>query len=144
MKKVSDILRRKGSNMISVLPQSTVLDALKIMADKNIGSVMVMEEDKYLGLVTERDYSRKVVLKERSSTDTFVSDIMSTDLPLVAPTETVEYCMQLMSDKNVRYLPVSENNKVVGIISINDLVKETILSQQETINHLQDYLHSNG
>lgn len=130
--------------MISVLPQSTVLDALKVMADKNIGSVLVMEEASYLGLMTERDYCRKVMLKERSSTDTTVSNIMSTDLPLVQRTDTVEYCMQLMSDKNVRYLPVSENEKVIGIISINDLVKETILSQQETINHLQDYLHSNS
>jgi CBS domain-containing protein len=144
MKKVSDILNRKGTKMISVLPSTTVLDALRIMADKNIGSVMVMEENKYLGLMTERDYSRKIVLKERSSTDTKVSEIMSTDLPRVKKDDTIEYCMQLLSDKNVRYLPVEDNGEVVGIISINDVVKETILSQQETINNLQTYLYSNS
>lgn len=144
MKKVLDILNRKGSRMISVLPSTTVLDALKIMADKNIGSVMVMEKNKYFGLMTERDYSRKIVLKERSSTDTKVSEIMSTDLPLVKNSDTIEFCMQLMSDKNVRYLPVAENGEVTGIISINDVVKETILSQQETINNLQSYLYSNS
>ncbi len=130
--------------MISVLPATTVLDSLRIMADKNIGSVMVIEENKYLGLMTERDYSRKIVLKERSSTDTLVSEIMSTDLPHVKTSDTIEYCMQLMSDKNVRYLPVAENGEVIGIISINDVVKETILAQQETINNLQSYLYSNS
>lgn len=130
--------------MISVLPATTVLDSLRIMADKNIGSVMVMEENKYLGLMTERDYSRKIVLKERSSTDTLVSEIMSTDLPHVKTSDTIEFCMQLMSDKNVRYLPVAENGEVIGIISINDVVKETILAQQETINNLQSYLYSNS
>jgi CBS domain-containing protein len=144
MKKVSDILNRKGTKMISVLPATTVLDSLRIMADKNIGSVMVMEENKYLGLMTERDYSRKIVLKERSSTDTLVSEIMSTDLPHVKTSDTIEFCMQLMSDKNVRYLPVAENGEVIGIISINDVVKETILAQQETINNLQSYLYSNS
>ncbi len=144
MKKVSDILNRKGTKMISVLPATTVLDSLRIMADKNIGSVMVIEENKYLGLMTERDYSRKIVLKERSSTDTLVSEIMSTDLPHVKTSDTIEYCMQLMSDKNVRYLPVAENGEVIGIISINDVVKETILAQQETINNLQSYLYSNS
>jgi CBS domain-containing protein len=144
MKKVSDILNRKGTKMISVLPSTTVLDALRIMADKNIGSVMVMEENKYFGLMTERDYSRKIVLKEKSSTDTKVSEIMSTDLPHVKKGDSIEYCMQLMSEKNVRYLPVAENGEVIGIISINDVVKETILSQQETINNLQSYLYSNS
>ncbi|MBA2328408.1 MAG: CBS domain-containing protein [Flavisolibacter sp.] len=144
MKKVSDILNRKGTKMISVLPATTVLDSLRIMADKNIGSVMVIEENKYLGLITERDYSRKIVLKERSSTDTLVSEIMSTDLPHVKTSDTIEFCMQLMSDKNVRYLPVAENGEVIGIISINDVVKETILAQQETINNLQSYLYSNS
>jgi CBS domain-containing protein len=144
MKKVSDILNRKGTKMISVLPSTTVLDALRIMADKNIGSVMVMEENKYFGLMSERDYSRKIVLKDKSSTDTKVSEIMSTDLPHVKKGDTIEYCMQLMSEKNVRYLPVAENGEVIGIISINDVVKETILSQQETINNLQSYLYSNS
>lgn len=121
---------------------TTVLEALRIMADQNIGSVMVMDGQNYLGIITERDYSRKVILKGKSSTDTKVSEIMSEDLPRVSPNDTIEYCMQLMSDKNIRYLPVFENDKLCGIVSINDLVKETILTQQETISQLKDYLHA--
>jgi CBS domain-containing protein len=141
-KKVADILLRKGSHITSVSPDTSVLEALKIMADQNIGSVMVMSNGKYLGLVTERDYSRKVALQGKSSTDTLAKEIMSNNLPRVTPVDLVEYCMQLMSDKNIRYLPVFDNDLVIGIVSINDLVKETILAQQETISHLKDYLHS--
>jgi predicted transcriptional regulator len=141
-KKVTDILLRKGSKITSVAPESSVLDALKIMAEQNIGSVMVMAEGRYLGLVTERDYSRKIVLQGKSSTDTKVTEIMSSDLPRVTPNDSVEYCMQLMSDKNIRYLPVFDNDTTIGIVSINDVVRETILSQQETISQLKDYLHS--
>ncbi len=112
------------------------------MADQNIGSIMVVDNDRYLGIMTERDYSRKVILKGKSSTDTKVSEIMSEDLPRVNPSDSIEYCMQLMSDKNIRYLPVFENEKLVGIVSINDLVRETILTQQETISQLKDYLHA--
>ena len=141
-KKVTDILLRKGSNIISVTPNNSVLEALQIMADKNIGSVMVMDNGKYLGMMTERDYSRKIVLQGKSSTDTKVSEIMSSNMPRVTPADSVDYCMQLMSDKNIRYVPVFENDTVLGIVSINDVVKETILSQQETISQLKDYLHS--
>ena len=112
------------------------------MADQNIGSVMVMDHAQYLGIMTERDYSRKVILKGKSSTDTQVAEIMSDDLPRVSPADTVEFCMQLMSDKNIGYLPVFDGQLLCGIISINDLVRETILTQQETISHLKDYLHS--
>jgi CBS domain-containing protein len=141
-KKVADVLLRKGSRITTVSPDATVLEALHIMADQNIGSVMVLNDGHYLGIVTERDYSRKVVLNGKSSTDTKVSEIMSSDLPRVTAHDSVDYCMQLMSDKNIRYLPVFEGNQVTGIISINDVVKETILSQQETITQLKDYLHS--
>jgi len=141
-RKVSDVLLRKGSHITTIAPEHSVLEALKIMADQNIGSVMVMGESGYEGIVTERDYSRKVILKGKSSTDTKVSEIMSSDLPRVTPNDTIDYCMQLMSDKNIRYLPVFENEVVIGILSINDVVKETILSQQETITQLKDYLHS--
>ena len=141
-KKVADILLRKGSNITSVTPDTTVLQALHLMADQNIGSVMVMDNGKYLGIVTERDYSRKVVLKGKSSTDTRVSEIMSSDLPPVAPGDSIEQCMQLMSDKHIRYLPVFEGDHVMGILSINDVVTETILSHEETISQLKDYLHS--
>lgn len=144
MKKVSDILSRKGSKVISVLPQTRVIDALRVMADKNIGSVLIMEENKYFGLMTERDYSRKIVLKERSSTDTKVSEIMSENVPTVTPASTIDECMNLMSDKNIRYLPVMEAGNVTGIVSISDVVKEMIQSQQETISNLKDYLYANS
>jgi CBS domain-containing protein len=141
-KKVADVLLRKGSHITTVSPSTTVLEALHIMADQNIGSVMVLENGHYMGIVTERDYSRKVVLKGKSSTDTLVTEIMSSDLPRVTANDSIDYCMQLMSDKNIRYLPVFDENQVTGILSINDVVKETILSQQETISQLKDYLHS--
>lgn len=143
MKKVADILARKGVHVASVSPQTNVIDALRLMANQNIGSVMVMEDDRFLGIMTERDYSRKVILKGRASSDTQVGDIMSTDFPPVTPQHSVEACMQLLSDHHIRYLPVFEGGAISGIISINDVVKETILEQQETITHLKDYLHTN-
>src|SRR6202035_3975574 len=142
MKKVSDIFLHKERKITAVSPTTSVLEALRIMSFQNIGSVMVMENQTYLGIMTERDYSRKVILKGKSSTDTRVSEIMSDDLPYVNPNDTIEFCMQLLSDKNIRYLPVFDNGALNGIISINDVVKETILTQQETITHLKDYLHS--
>jgi CBS domain-containing protein len=143
MKKVSHILAHKrGARITSVTPETTVLAALQIMANQNIGSVLVLEGNQYMGIMTERDYSRKVILLGKSSTDTPVSEIMSRDFPAVTPNDTVEFCMQLMSDKNIRYLPVFEENSLCGIVSINDVVRETILTQEETITHLHDYLHS--
>jgi CBS domain-containing protein len=142
MNKVSDILKRKPTAIIKISPDKAVITALQIMADKNIGAVVVMDEEKYLGLITERDYSRKIILKGRSSTETKVAEIMTVGLPIVSPEDKIEHCMQLMSDKNIRYLPVFENSAMIGIISINDVVKETILSQEETITHLTDYVRS--
>jgi len=142
MKRVKDILIRKGSAITSVKPNTTVLDALKIMSDQNIGSVMVMDGNKVAGIMTERDYARKVILHGRSSTDTPVSEIMSTDFPRITPQDTLEQCMQLMSSNNIRYLPVYDEGVLSGIVSINDVVKETILIQQETISQLKDYLHA--
>jgi CBS domain-containing protein len=143
MKKVADILSRKGKGVRSVTSNTTVIDALRIMAEQNIGSVMVMEEGQFLGIMTERDYSRKVILKGKSSTDTKVADIMSTNFPRISPNDTIDYCMQLLSENNIRYLPVFEEGTVCGIISSNDVVKETILSQEETIMHFKEYLSSN-
>jgi len=142
MNKVSAILARKGNIAIHVLPETTVLDAIKLMAEKNIGSVVVMENDHYLGIVTERDYSRKVILKGKHSVDTKVSEIMSEDLPSLKPDDSVELCMSLMTQQNIRYLPVFENDRLCGIISISDVVKETILAQKETITHLENYIRS--
>ena len=144
MKKVINILNRKGINIISVSPQTTVIDALHVMSDNNIGSVLVMNGEEYAGLMTERDYSRKVVLKGKSSSDTIVADIMTTNLPVVNPNDTIQHCMHLLTENNIRYLPVFENNTIAGIISINDVVKEIILSQEETISNLTNYLYSNS
>ncbi len=142
MNTVSLVLNRKNFSPVTITSDTTVLDALRIMAEKNIGSLVVMDDEDYKGIVTERDYSRKVILKGKNSTDTRVADIMSTDLPRVSPSDKIEYCMELMSNNNIRYLPVFENNRLAGIISMSDVVKETILAQKETINQLQNYIHS--
>ena len=140
MGKVSNILARKGQSAISVSSNTKVFDALKIMADKNIGSLVVLDDDKYLGILTERDYSRKVILAGKHSDEVSVIEIMSTNLPSVEPSDSIEHCMQLMSDKNIRYLPVFDGNALAGIISISDVVTETILQQKETIDQLQNYI----
>ncbi|MCH5689435.1 CBS domain-containing protein [Niabella sp. W65] len=140
MGKVSTILARKGNNAVSVQKDTKVYDALKIMSDKNIGSLVVLDGEKYTGILTERDYSRKVILEGRHSDEITVGEIMSTDLPTVKPEDTVELCMQLMSNKNIRYLPVFDGDKLSGIISISDVVTETILQQKETISQLQNYI----
>ena len=142
MKKVSEILAHKGASVISVRPDTRVIDALKLMADRNIGSVMVMEDQIYHGLLTERDYARKVILKGKSSADTLVRDILSNDLPRISRDTSVDNCMQLMSEKNLRYLPVFDNENVIGIISINDVIKAVIANQQDTITQLENYIHS--
>lgn len=142
MNKVSDILFRKGTSVSSVKPDTSVIDALRLMAEKNIGSVIVAENDQFLGILTERDYSRKVILLGRNSTLTPVSEIMSADFPSVAMTDSIEHCMQLMSARHIRYLPVMVDNKLAGIVSMNDVVTETILTQKETITQLENYLQS--
>ena len=143
MRSVSAVLGRKGAKVTSVAPSTPVAEALKIMAEKNIGSVVVMENDQYQGIMTERDYSRKVILKGKNSHDTTVAEIMSDDLPSVKPSDTIDHCMELMTNRNIRYMPVFDsNNKLSGIISMSDVVKETILAQKETIDHLQNYIQS--
>jgi CBS domain-containing protein len=142
MKTVADIFKRKGKNNITVDPGSTVLEALKIMAEKNIGSVVVMDDEKYCGLFTERDYARKVILHGKSSAELQVGEIMSEYLPVVTPANTLEDCMEIMTNHNIRYLPVFENNEYTGVISIIDVVKETMLAQKDTIEQLQNYIHS--
>lgn len=143
MKKVADILKRKGASVISVLPATPVLEVLQLMADKNIGSVLVMEGNEYHGLLTERDYARKVILKGKRSAETTAGDIMTIGLPRITPDNSIEVCMHLMSENNIRYLPVFENDSICGIISINDVVKETILTHEETIAQLKEYMHGN-
>jgi CBS domain-containing protein len=142
MNTVAAVLKRKNLLPITVPASTSVLEALSIMAEKNIGSLVVADNDQYKGIVTERDYSRKVILKGKNSTETTVGEIMSTDLPTINPSDKIEHCMELMSNKNIRYMPVFENNKLVGIISMSDVVKETILAQRETISQLQNYISS--
>lgn len=142
MTKVASVLNRKNFQPVTVSPDSPVIEALQIMADKNIGSLVVMQGDQYLGIVTERDYSRKIALKGKNSNETKVAEIMSTDLPQINPDDSIEYCMELMTGKNIRYMPVFEKGKLSGIISMSDVVKETILAQKETINQLHSYIHS--
>lgn len=142
MKKVANILTRKGSSVVAIDGGTTVLDALRLMSDKNIGSVVITENGEYAGLLTERDYARKVILRGKSSLETQVREIMSTGLPRILPDNSVETCMHIMSESNIRYLPVFQADNLVGIISISDVVTETILSHEETIEHLKSYIQS--
>jgi CBS domain-containing protein len=142
MKKVSNILTRKGASVVTIEAATTVLDALRLMDDKNIGSVVIVEDGEYLGLLTERDYARKVILKGKSSEETSVKEIMTTGLPRITPDNSVETCMHIMSEGNIRYLPVFRDDQLCGIISINDLVTENILTHLETIEQLRSYIQS--
>jgi len=142
LKTVAHILSRKGKSVINVAPAATVFEALKIMADNNIGSVVVMDGKKFCGIMTERDYCRKIILRGRTSDITTVADIMSSEFPSISPQDTIDYCMHLFSELNIRYLPVMQDDQLAGIISINDVVTETILTQDETISHLQSYIQS--
>ena len=143
MKSVKHILARKGSNVIAVPSKTTVLNVLKLMAEKNIGSVVVTQNDEYLGLVTERDYARKIILMGKHSDETTVGEIMSNGFPHITPESSVDDCMLIMSERNIRYLPVFDKEQsLCGIVSINDLVYETIHSQKETIEQLHSYIQS--
>jgi len=142
MKKVIDILAKKGSNVISVSPEAKIISALQIMQEKNIGSVVVIQEGKYMGILTERDYARKVILLDKNSSDISVAEIMTTDLPLIDRTTSLESCMVIMSEKNIRYLPVVEEGELMGIISINDLIRSTIQNHLEMIEYLKNYIHT--
>lgn len=141
MRKVTDILKKKGKNTVTVSPDTPVIDALRVMEEKNIGSVLVLDNGRYAGILTERDYSRKVILRGRNSSATTVSDIMSTDLPRLLPSDSIDYCMHLMSEKHIRYLPVFDGEELTGIISMSDVVNATIANQKETISHLESYIN---
>ena len=143
MRTVANIFQRKGHHNITITPDVTVLHALRIMSEKNIGSVIVVDHDgRYCGLATERDYARKVILLGKSSSDTAVSEIMLEHLPKIGLEHTLEECMEIMTAHNIRYLPVFVNNDFYGVVSVLDIVKETILAQQETIDQLHSYIHS--
>lgn len=142
MKLVQQLLDSKGRYVTSISPDASVLDAIKLMADKAIGSLVVMDGDKLLGIVTERDYARKVIIKGRASDKTPVSDIMTTGVLTTSPDATANSCMEVMTVKKCRHLPVVENGKVVAMISIGDLVQAIIADQQEEIQQLESYIAS--
>ena len=140
MKLVQHLLESKGQNIISISAEASVLDAIKIMADKGIGSLLVMQGDVLKGIVTERDYARKVIVKGRSSETTQVGEIMTSEVCTASMQDTVNNCMTVMSDRKIRHLPVVDDGAVVGMISIGDLVQAIITDQQEEIEHLEHYI----
>ena len=140
MRLVKHLLEGKGSAIFSIEPNKPVLEAIRMMADRTVGALLVMEGTQLVGIVSERDYARKVILKGRGSAETAVSEIMTTSVITVAPGDSVNHCMKLMTERRVRHLPVIENGRVIGMLSIGDLVKAVIDDQAEQLEHLQRYI----
>ena len=140
MKTIHQVLGAKALSIVSITPDTLIYDALVIMAEKHIGALLVLEGDHLAGIFSERDYAREVALKGKSSRTTPVKEVMSTTVITVSPRHTVEECMSLMSGKRIRHLPVIEDGKVTGILSIGDLVKETIAEQEALIKQLESYI----
>lgn len=142
MRTVNQLLRQKSKEVYSVTPNTTVFDTLTLMAEKGIGAVVVLEDEKLVGIMSERDYARKIILKGKSSKETLVSEIMTSKISVVGLENTVEECMVLMTEKRIRHLPVIKNKKVLGLISIGDVVKDIIEEQQFLIKQLEMYIAS--
>jgi CBS domain-containing protein len=142
MTTVQQLLDEKGHNVWSVRPDDSVFAALQMMADKDVGALLVIENDKSVGIISQWDYSRKVILKGKSSPRTPVRDIMTTRLICTRPEQTVEECMAVMTETHVRHLPVMHNERLVGIVSMGDLVKSIIADQKFTIEQLIHYIHA--
>ncbi|OQP81108.1 histidine kinase [Xanthomonas phaseoli pv. syngonii LMG 9055] len=142
MQTVRQLLGTKQVEVFAVAADAAVIEAIRLMAEKAIGAVLVMDGARLVGIVSERDYARKVVLRDRSSSTTSVAEIMSAEVVTVSPSDTVERCMQLMTDGRFRHLPVVENGRVQGVISIGDLVKAVIEAQRQDIDQLQRYIAS--
>lgn len=140
MVSVRQLLNRKGTEVLSISPQATVRDALTLMAKREVGALLVMEGGELLGIISERDYARKVILMGRTSKDTRVGEIMSTDPTTVSLEQTVTDCMELMTEGRIRHLPVVDAGRVVGVISIGDVVKAVISTQASMIEHLEGYI----
>lgn len=140
MGKVRNILQSKNASTVSICPDNTVYEALELMVEKNIGALLVMEKDEFVGIFTERDYARKVILKGKASKETVIREIMTEDVVTVTLDNTIEDCMRLMTNKFIRHLPVVENGKLVGIISIGDVVKYIIEEQRFIIENLEHYI----
>lgn len=137
---VDQILKAKGRNVYSIFSNTTVYEALKVMGDKNIGAILIIDNNQLKGILSERDYARKIVLKDKSSKETFVHEIMESNVFTVKLSNNIEDCMELMSEKRIRHLPVVEDGTVIGIISISDVVKAIIEIQKDTIQHLNSYI----
>lgn len=140
MKTIKQVLRQKGNDIWSVTLDSMVYDALKLMAEKEVGALLVLEAGKLVGIISERDYARKVILKGKSSLDTPVSEIMTQRVMFVRPEQTVEECMALMTEKRIRHLPVLVDDQVVGVVSIGDLVKASLDEKDFMIKQLENYI----
>ncbi|MCM2359499.1 MAG: CBS domain-containing protein [Geobacteraceae bacterium] len=140
MKTVSEILRSKAGGVFTITPETTVFAAIEQMAKKNIGSLLVMDKDKLVGIISERDYARKIVLAGKSSHDTPVREIMNQRVVVIQPGTTIEECMVLMIENATRYLPVSEDGRIIGIISMGNVVNTIISEQNIVINNLQQYI----
>jgi CBS domain-containing protein len=137
---IDSVLKLKGRQVLSVAPTATVYEAIEKMSDKGVGALVVMSEGRLTGIISERDYARKVILKDRSSKQTQVSEIMTSPVLTVTPKDTVEECMRIITEHRIRHLPVVDHDRVVGIISIGDLVNWIITAHEETIGHLQSYI----
>ena len=142
MRNVNQILANKNGRLVTVPKEAPVLEVIRLMAEHHIGSVLVMQGGELLGIATERDYARKVILQGRSSADTPVSQIMSHPVVTVSPADTAQTCMALMTERRIRHLPVVEGGQVLGLVSIGDLVKAVIEDQQQEIEQLQQYITS--
>ena len=142
MRTVSQILQTKGSRVVSVAGEAPVLEAIRLMAEHHIGALLVMRGAELVGIASERDYARKVILQGRSSADTPVAEIMSAPVTCVEPHESVARCMAVMTERHIRHLPVTEDGRVVGIVSIGDLVKDVIADQEQEIVFLQQFIAS--
>lgn len=138
---VKQVLTRKGRTVYSIEPDQPVLEAIRLMAQYGIGALLVMQGTQLVGVISERDYARKVLLKGRASSDTAVRDIMSSPVLTVHPDQSVRECMQIMTDQRVRHLPVLEQQRVIGVVSIGDLVRTVVEEQQQTIEQLEQYIH---
>lgn len=141
VKTVAQMLEGKPTGVISIKPEAAVLEAVKLLAERDIGAVLVMDGTRLVGIVSERDYARKVALKGKSSSDTPVSEIMTRQVVFVTPAQTNEDCMALMTQKRIRHLPVIDKDRVLGVLSIGDLVKDVIAEQQFIISQLEHYIH---